>query len=188
MSKIHCLIGHDCKNSSRDSVSQTELAPADSTTRPSRVRAEQWDPVEKGMRDISSGKSEVSHVGWWQISLAYCEKGSKDNPTTPPARTWIHFLGFPPEHSASCWKPSEIRRSDLASYLSSSTSSSSSSHPGGTSLRGKSKLQVVVWAAKESNRPTDLQILRDKYCYKMITLPKTTSFVYKTDKYSEMLQ
>lgn len=88
-SKIHCLIGRECSNSKRDSVSQTEWAPAESTT-PSLQHeggAVVLDPVEKGMRDISSGKSEVSCVGSQQFLLAYCEKGSKDKHNPPPAHT-----------------------------------------------------------------------------------------------------
>lgn len=75
------------------------------------------DPTDKGMRHISSGKSEVSCVESWQFLLAYCKKWSKDKHTPLPAHTWIHVLAFHPELCASWWKPSKMCRSDLASYL-----------------------------------------------------------------------
>lgn len=88
MSKTQYLNGHDCSNSNRDLGSQTEPAPAETTTLSfqSKGGVLLLDPVEKGMRDISSGKSEASHVGSQQFLLLYCEKGSKDNHIPPPAR------------------------------------------------------------------------------------------------------
>ena len=56
MSKIHDLVGHECSNSNRDSRSQTEPTPAESTTPPLEQR-------ESGGTG-PSGEKDDTHFFW----------------------------------------------------------------------------------------------------------------------------
>lgn len=174
MSKTHYQNGHDCSNSNRDLGAKKSRLVQKALVLPSRAKVDccywtqwrnRWETFLLGsQRHPILDRNSFCCMLWKTIKR-------QPHPAASPRMN--PFSVFSPEHTASCWKPSKIRRSDLTSYLN-FRSTSWSGHPGRTLLKRKSKLQVVVWPEKERIKPTDSHILRDKCCYKIITLLKTT--------------